>query len=114
MRYDPALVATFLLGLDLCGAFVFALNGAMSAVKHRLDLFGVLVLSFAAATSGGIIRDVLLGAEPPPAIADWRYIGVSLLAGLVTFYWWPSSTGCAARCWCSTRPGWRSSQSLAR
>jgi uncharacterized membrane protein YeiH len=89
LRYDPALVATVLLVLDLCGTFVFALSGAMSGIKHRLDLFGVLVLSFAAATSGGIIRDVLLGAEPPPAIADWRYIGVSLLAGLVSFHWWP-------------------------
>lgn len=88
-RYDPALIATFLQVLDLCGTFVFALSGAMSGVKHRLDLFGVLVLSFAAGTAGGILRDVLLGAEPPPAIADWRYIGVALLAGLVTFRWSP-------------------------
>jgi uncharacterized membrane protein YeiH len=88
-RYDPALVATFLLVLDLCGTFVFALSGAMSGVKHRLDLFGVLVLSFAAATAGGIIRDVLLGAEPPPAIRDWRYLGISLLAGFITFRWSP-------------------------
>ena len=86
-RYDPALVATFLLVLDLCGTFVFALSGAMSGVKHRLDLFGVLVLSFAAATAGGIVRDVLLGVEPPPAIGDWRYIAVSVAAGLVTFRW---------------------------
>jgi uncharacterized membrane protein YeiH len=75
--------------LDLCGTFVFALSGAMAGVKRRLDLFGVLVLSFAAGTAGGIIRDVLLGAEPPPAIRDWRYIGVTLLAGLVTFQWSP-------------------------
>jgi len=88
-RYDPALVATFLLVLDLCGTFVFALSGAMSGVKHRLDLFGVLVLAFAAATAGGIVRDVLLGVEPPPAIGDWRYIAVALLAGLVTFRWSP-------------------------
>ena len=89
LRYDPALVATFLLVLDLCGTFVFALSGAMSGVKHRLDLFGVLVLSFAAGTAGGLLRDVLLGAEPPLAIRDWRYIGVTLLAGLVTFRWSP-------------------------
>jgi uncharacterized membrane protein YeiH len=88
-QYDPALVATFLMVLDLCGTFVFALSGAMAGVKRRLDLFGVLVLSFAAGTAGGIIRDVLLGAEPPPAIRDWRYIGVTLLAGLVTFQWSP-------------------------
>jgi uncharacterized membrane protein YeiH len=55
-------------------------------VKHRLDVFGVLVLSFAAANTGGIIRDVLIGAVPPGAISDWRYVGVSLIAGLLTFY----------------------------
>ena len=38
--------------LDLAGTFVFALSGAMAAVKHRLDVFGVLVLSFAAANTG--------------------------------------------------------------
>lgn len=82
-----ALVGPLLLALDLCGTFVFALSGGMMAVRHRLDLFGVLVLSFAAATSGGIIRDVLLGVTPPASIRDWRYIAVSLLAGAFTFYW---------------------------
>lgn len=72
--------------LDLAGTFVFALSGGMAGVKHKLDLFGVLVLSFAAANTGGIIRDVLIGAVPPGAISDWRYLGVSLLAGLLTFF----------------------------
>jgi uncharacterized membrane protein YeiH len=72
--------------LDLIGTFVFALSGAMAGVKHKLDIFGVLVLSFAAANTGGIVRDVLIGAVPPGAINDWHYLGVSLVAGLVTFY----------------------------
>ena len=80
-------VRTLLLVLDLCGTFVFALSGAMAGIKHRFDLFGVLVLSFAAANSGGIIRDVLIGAVPPPGVADWRYIAVPIVAGLATFRW---------------------------
>lgn len=80
-------VSTIVLVLDLCGTFVFALSGAMVGIKHRFDLFGVLVLSFVAANSGGIARDVLIGAVPPPGIADWRYITVPVLAGLTTFYW---------------------------
>ena len=72
--------------LDLIGTFVFALSGAMAGVKNKLDIFGVLVLSFAAANTGGVIRDVLIGAVPPGAISDWHYLGVSLIAGLVTFY----------------------------
>jgi uncharacterized membrane protein YeiH len=72
--------------LDLIGTLVFALSGAMAGVKHKLDIFGVLVLSFAAANTGGITRDVLIGAVPPGAIRDWHYLGVSLVAGLITFY----------------------------
>lgn len=76
---------TFLIAFDLVGSFVFAISGATLAVRNRLDLFGVLVLSFAAATSGGIARDVLIGATPPVALANWQYLAVSCVAGLVTF-----------------------------
>jgi uncharacterized membrane protein YeiH len=77
-----------LIAFDLGGTFVFALSGATAGVKHKLDLFGVLVLSFAAGNSGGIARDVMIGAAPPVAISDWRYIAVSILAGLIAFYWY--------------------------
>lgn len=86
-----AYAASTLLVLDLIGTFVFALSGGVAGVKERLDLFGVLVLSFAAASAGGIMRDLLIGAVPPAAISDWRYLGVSLLAGLVVFFWFPRS-----------------------
>jgi uncharacterized membrane protein YeiH len=79
--------ARVLLVIDLVGAFVFALAGATAAVRQRLDLFGVLVLSFATASAGGILRDLLIGAVPPAAIRDWRYLAAAMLAGLVTFVW---------------------------
>jgi uncharacterized membrane protein YeiH len=78
-----------LLVLDLGGTFVFAISGGMAAVKYRLDIFGVLVLSFAAGNAGGITRDLLIGAVPPAAIADWKYLAVSVVAGLITFFWYP-------------------------
>jgi uncharacterized membrane protein YeiH len=77
---------TLVLVLDLAGTFIFALSGAMAAMTHRLDLFGVLVLSFAAGNVGGITRDLLIGATPPAAIGDWRYVGVSIAAGVLTFW----------------------------
>ena len=86
---DRILVSGFLNVLDLVGTFVFAVSGAVSGVKHRIDLFGVLVLSFVAATAGGIIRDLLIGAIPPASVKDWRYIALSLVAGFVTFFWYP-------------------------
>jgi uncharacterized membrane protein YeiH len=79
-------MGTLLSVIDLAGTFVFALSGATAGVRRRLDLFGVLVLSFAAATVGGVTRDLLIGAVPPVAIEDWRYAATSILAGVVTFY----------------------------
>ncbi len=84
---DPRPEALLLLTLDLVGTFVFAISGATAGVNRRLDLFGILVLSFVAGNFGGITRDVLLGAVPPAAISDWRYLAVSVLAGVITFYW---------------------------
>lgn len=79
-------MGTLVVVLDLAGTFVFALSGVMAGVKRRLDLFGVLVLAFAAANFGGITRDLLIGAVPPAAVRDWRYLAVSALAGGTAFY----------------------------
>jgi uncharacterized membrane protein YeiH len=32
---------------------------------------------------------ILTLPAPPAAISDWRYLGISLLAGSVTFFWYP-------------------------
>jgi uncharacterized membrane protein YeiH len=84
-----ATMDTLLLVLDLLGTFVFALSGAGAALRRRLDLFGVLVLAFVAGNFGGITRDLMIGSVPPEAISDWRYVAVSLVAGVVTFYFFP-------------------------
>lgn len=76
--------------LDLVGIFVFAVSGGLVAVRNRLDIVGVVVLAMATGLGGGVIRDLLIGAVPPPAIEDWRYLVVPLAAGLVTFAWHPA------------------------
>jgi uncharacterized membrane protein YeiH len=86
---EGSFVAILLLSLDIAGTFAFAVSGASAGVKRELDLFGVLLLSFAAAAAGGIARDVLIGATPPAALSDWRYLVTALVAGGVTFRWHP-------------------------
>lgn len=78
-------VSTLVLVLDIAGTFAFGLSGAAAGIRRRLDLFGVLVLSFAAATAGGLARDLVIGAVPPVAISDLRYLLVALVAGLAVF-----------------------------
>lgn len=75
--------------LDLGGTFVFAISGAVAAVRHRLDTFGLMVMAFAAGNAGGMTRDLLLGAVPPVAVAQGAYLAVSVAAGMVVFLGWP-------------------------
>jgi uncharacterized membrane protein YeiH len=82
-------ISSLLLTLDLAGTAVFAVSGAAVGVKHRLDVFGVCVLAFVTGNAGGMLRDVLIGAVPPAAIAEWQHVTVSLVAGVVFFFWHP-------------------------
>ncbi|HEY3989527.1 MAG TPA: trimeric intracellular cation channel family protein [Acidobacteriaceae bacterium] len=81
---------SLLSAFDLVGTLVFALEGSMAAIRSDLDVLGVLVLAFVTAVGGGIIRDVLIGAVPPAAIRDWRYIGIAVVgaAGASLLYYW--------------------------
>lgn len=73
-----------LLTLDLIGTFVFALNGALTAIKvARLDIVGVLTLAIITGVGGGIMRDVLIGAVPPAAFQFWYYLAVAGLGGVL-------------------------------
>jgi uncharacterized membrane protein YeiH len=77
---------TLLLVLDLAGTFVFALDGAWTALRvARLDIVGVVTLGIVTAIGGGIIRDLLIGAVPPATFSDWRYLAVATAGGLIAF-----------------------------
>ena len=79
--FDPGLVLT----LNLIGTFVFGLSGGLAGVRARLDLLGVVVISFVTALAGGVIRDLLIGV-PPATFRDGRYLGAAAAAGLVSFF----------------------------
>lgn len=72
--------------MDLAATFVFAISGATRGVHKRLDLFGVLVVAWAAGVAGGIFRDLMIGAVPPAAFDNWRYLAVTVGAGLTGFF----------------------------
>jgi uncharacterized membrane protein YeiH len=78
--------ATLLLAIDLIGTFVFAVEGAMAAAQNNLDILGLMVLAFATALGGGIIRDVLIGAVPPNSIRDWRYPVTAFAGAALVFF----------------------------
>jgi uncharacterized membrane protein YeiH len=70
--------------LDLIGAVVFAISGALAAGRKRLDLLGVIVLGLVTAVGGGTIRDLLLDRHPIFWLVDPAYIVVIVLSTLLT------------------------------
>jgi len=73
--------------LDLFGTFIFGLSGAFRAVKYELDILGVLILSIVTGVGGGLVRDALMGATPAAALQNENYIIVTIIAGLLVFFW---------------------------
>jgi uncharacterized membrane protein YeiH len=69
---------------------VFAASGASAGVAKRLDLFGVAFVGFVAALGGGILRDLVIGAVPPLAFADWRYAVTAVAASVAAFWLHPA------------------------
>ncbi len=54
----------FLTIIDILGTLAFAISGASLAMQKKLDIFGVLICSFATAIGGGTLRDMLIGDLP--------------------------------------------------
>lgn len=48
--------------LDIAGLSVFAASGALAAARQRLDIISACFFAIVAATGGGTLRDLLIGA----------------------------------------------------
>jgi uncharacterized membrane protein YeiH len=82
---SPARLKALVALLDISGTFVFAVEGALAAIRSNMELLGVLVLSFVTALGGGIVRDLIIGATPPSAFQDRRYPLTAFAAAVVSF-----------------------------
>ncbi|MEV6393222.1 trimeric intracellular cation channel family protein [Streptomyces sp. NPDC051907] len=75
--------------LDLVGIFVFAISGALLAVRKNFDVFGIAVLAEVTALGGGLLRDLIIGAVPPAAFTDLGYFTMPLVAAGLVFFLHP-------------------------
>ena len=74
---------------DYLGVFVFAVSGGLVAIRHQMDIFGVLVICLLPAVGGGTLRDVLLDV-PVFWLAQPSVLLVALAGGfaaIVYKYW---------------------------
>ncbi|MEU7486189.1 trimeric intracellular cation channel family protein [Streptomyces sp. NPDC042319] len=75
--------------LELIGIFVFAISGALLAVRKNFDIFGIAVLAEVTALGGGLFRDLIIGAVPPAAFTDLGYFLTPLIAAVLVFFLHP-------------------------
>lgn len=75
--------------LDYLGTLAFAMSAALVAVEKKFDIVGLAVLSMVTAVGGGVIRDLIIGRQPPAAFTDFSHLGIALAAAALIFLWQP-------------------------
>lgn len=70
---------------DLVAVFLFAITGALIAVKRGYDPVGVSIIAIISGAGGGIVRDAVFLNIQPALIRDWRYSVVLFVALSVVF-----------------------------
>ena len=76
------MISSFYLFLEILGTIAFAISGTVVGMNHKLDVFGILVMSVITAVGGGIFRDLLLGVTPPTALKSPFFIIISIVASI--------------------------------
>ena len=72
--------------MEIIGSVAFAISGAIEAVRHKMDVFGVTVLGLVTAVGGGIIRDMVIGDLPPKMFRDPTCAMVAILTSIAVFF----------------------------
>lgn len=71
--------------MELIGTTAFSCSGAMTAIRKRLDLLGIVVLGVITAVGGGMIRDVLIGVHPPTLFIKPIYVTMAVVSAILMF-----------------------------
>ena len=75
----------FVTVLQLIGVASFSISGAVTAIRKRFDIFGVVILACVTALGGGLIRDIIIDITPPFCFAEPLYLYVAALTALLFF-----------------------------
>lgn len=70
---------------EFVGTVSFAISGAMEAIRHKMDLFGVIMLGVITACGGGILRDIVIGVIPPRVFQNPKWAILAIIISLLAF-----------------------------
>ena len=76
--------ATALRVVELTGIGVASVSGALTALRKRLDVFGIVVAALVTAVGGGTLRDLLLGRRPVAWMRNPWGIVLAVVVALAT------------------------------
>ncbi len=82
MEYSDIII----LIMEMVGTVAFAASGALTGIQRRMDLFGVNVLGVTTAVGGGLVRDLILGQNPPAMFRDSKYALTAVAASTILFF----------------------------
>src|SRR6185369_9058407 len=69
--------------IDLSATCLYAITGALLAIRRHYDVVGLFVLALVSGVGGGLIRDgIFIQRGPPLAMSDGRYLFVVFSAAL--------------------------------
>ena len=68
--------------LDILGTIAFAISGALTAMKKKMDPFGIFIIAFVTAVGGGTLRDILIDATVA-WMRNLTFVYVIILAAIV-------------------------------
>lgn len=71
--------------IEIIGTVAFACSGALVAIKKQLDLLGIIVLGVTTAVGGGMLRDLIIGINPPTLFVNPVYVLTAFLAVMGLF-----------------------------
>lgn len=70
---------------EFVGTVSFAISGAMEAIRHKMDLFGVIMLGLITACGGGVLRDIVIGVIPPRVFQNPTWAILAIIISLLVF-----------------------------
>lgn len=75
--------------LDLGGVFFFAMSGALLAARKGFDIVGSYLLAAMTGLGGGVVRDLILGADPPAAFDQPIHLVPPAVATALVYFFFP-------------------------
>ena len=83
MQYSDVIIFI----MEIIGTIAFAISGALTGIQRKMDLFGINVLGITTAVGGGMVRDLILGVNPPAMFRNSTYAMTAIVTSTIVFLW---------------------------